>query len=98
MTLKLLCNHKVRGSHYRKTKAFSTLQMLQLLAISVIVAVNLSSGSKRSNEVAKPLESILEQDCYKKILTDQYSEFVKPHIKKVLLKYNQMLYHSRSPP
>ena len=53
--------------------------------------------SKRGDEVAKALESILEQDCYKKIQMDRGSEFVNPHVKKVLLKYDTMFYHSHSP-
>ena len=53
--------------------------------------------SKRGDEVAKALEYFLEQDFYRKISTDRGSELVNPNVKKVLLKYNTMLYHSHSP-
>ena len=51
----------------------------------------------RGVEVAQALESILEQDCYRKIQSDRGSKFVNPHVQKVLLKYNTKLYHSHSP-
>ena len=53
--------------------------------------------SKRGEEIAIALETILHRDSYKKIQTDRGSEFVNPHVKKILLKYNTQLYHSHSP-
>ena len=50
--------------------------------------------SKRGDAVAKALESIFRENCYRKIQTDRRSEFVNPHVKKALLKYNTILYHS----
>jgi hypothetical protein len=53
--------------------------------------------SKRGDEVARALESIFEQDSYGKIQTNRGSKFVNTQIKKVLLKYNTILYQSHSP-
>jgi hypothetical protein len=50
--------------------------------------------SKRGKEVAKALQSIFEQDSFKKNQTDHGSEFVNPYVKRVLLIYNTILYHS----
>ena len=52
---------------------------------------------KRGVEVVKAIESILDQDWYGKLQTDRGSEFFNPHVEKVLLKYNTMLYHSHRP-
>ena len=112
-------NRRIRGNHYRKTKAFFPLQILQadlltldeiqrrhntpykyiLLAISVYsrYAYAIPLRSKRGVEVAQAIESILQQDSYKKIQTDRGSEFVNPHVAKVLEKYSTLLYHSHSP-
>jgi len=53
--------------------------------------------SKRDDEVDRALESISEQDSHRKTKTDRGSEFVNPHVKKLLFKYNTMLYHSYNP-
>jgi hypothetical protein len=70
-----------------------------LLAISVysryVYAIPLRI--KRGAEVSQAIESSLKKDCYRKIQTDRGSEFFNPHVEKVLLKYNTMLYHSQSP-
>ena len=70
-----------------------------LLAISVYsrYAYAIPLRSKRGVEVAQAIESILEQDSYKKIHTDRGSEFVNPNVAKVLVKYSTLLYHSHSP-
>ena len=70
-----------------------------LVAISVFsrYAYAIPLRSKRGVEVARAIESILEQDSYRKIQSDRGSEFVNPHVQKVLLKYNTTLYHSHSP-
>jgi len=70
-----------------------------LLAISVFsrYAYAIPLRSKRGVEVAQAIESILEKDSYKKIQTDRGSEFVNPHVAKVLEKYSTLLYHSHSP-
>ena len=52
--------------------------------------------TKSGVEVTKGIESILEQDCYRKIHTDRGSDFVNPHVEKVLLKHSTMLRHSHS--
>ena len=52
--------------------------------------------SKRGDEVDTVLESIFEQDSYRKIQTDRGSEFVNPRVRKIPLKYNAVLYHSHS--
>ena len=41
-----------------------------------------SLRSTRDGEVGRALESIFEQDSYRKIQTDQGSEFVNPHVKR----------------
>ena len=43
------------------------------------------------------LDLSLNETVIGKIQTDWRSEFVNPHVKKALLKYNIMLYHSHSP-
>ena len=53
--------------------------------------------SKRGNDVARAPEPIFEQDSYRIIQIDQGCEFFNPHVKKVLLKYNIVFYHSHSP-
>ena len=70
-----------------------------LVAISIFsrYAYAIPLRSKRGVEVARAIESILEQDSYRKIQSDRGSEFVNPHVQKVLLKYNTTLYHSHSP-
>ena len=93
-------NHRVYGNHYRKTKAFYPLHILQadlltldaiqrrhnkpykyiLLAISVFsrYAYAVPLQSKRGNEVAKALESIFEQDSYKKFKQTVEVNFLIP--------------------
>ena len=53
--------------------------------------------SQRGDEVDRALESVFELDSYRKKQTDWDSVFVNPHVKKFLLKYNIILYHSFSP-
>jgi hypothetical protein len=53
--------------------------------------------SKRSIEVTQAIKSILKQDCYRNIQTDRGSKFVNPLVKKLLLKFNTILYHNHSP-
>jgi hypothetical protein len=69
-----------------------------LLAISVFSrsAYAIPLRTKRGVEVAQAIESSLEQDSHKKFQTDRGSEFVNPHVEKVLMKYNTMFYHSHS--
>ena len=70
-----------------------------LLSISVTsrYAYCVPLRSKRGDEVTRALEYIFEKDSYRKIQTVQRSEFVNPYVKKVLLKYNTLCYHSNSP-
>ncbi|XP_065564460.1 alpha-1A adrenergic receptor-like isoform X1 [Artemia franciscana] len=84
--------HKIHRCHNESCKYI-------LLAVSIFThyAYAIRLRSKRGDEVSKSLESILEDDCYKKIQTDLGSELVNPHIKKVLLKYNIIVYHSHTP-
>ena len=50
----------------------------------------------RGDDVVRALESIFEQDSYRKILKDRGSKFVNQHVKKILLKYNTIHYHSHN--
>ena len=47
--------------------------------------------TKRGVEVANAIESILHQDCYRKIQTGRGSEFVNPHVENSL--YIIILYY-----
>ena len=70
-----------------------------LLVISVLTPLHMPLHCVQSEvmKFARGLEYIFEQDSYRKIPMDRGSEFVNPHVKKVLLKYNTTLNHSHSP-